>query len=357
MGPTERRTGARIAFTEDADFEELDDLGRRGSDRAHRTGRLFAGRRSRSVAWLVAVGVLLVGSRHLLGGPLPMVGQLLPFPSWTSAWHHLFASWEPTGMGTSAPASPAFGLLGVLGTFLFGRMGLLQEVLVLGCVPVGVWGTSRLLGPFASARARFVGALAYLALPLAYDELARGSWEGLVAYAVTPWIATQLARSTGISPFDAQEPGTTAWRHTLLGRMAVVGAIEALAMSFAPAMVVVVALLGLGLAGGSLVAGGVRAAWRALAVAIGGSLVACVLCVPWVIGTLSAGAGALPVFGLPGTAAVEPGWGGLLRLAVGPFGSSPLAWLLLAAAAAPLLVGRAAHLAWSVRLWTVLLVS
>lgn len=349
---------ARLGFAEDADFDELDDLGRRGRSRAHSPGRLFASRRSRLVAWLVAVAVLAIGSRHLLGNPLPLVGQLLPFPSWTSAWRHLFASWEPTGVGTSAPASPAFGVLAVLGTVLFGQMGLLQEVLVLGCVPVGVWGMSRLLGPFGSARARFVGAIAYLALPLAYDALARGRWDGLVAFGATPWIVGQLARATTLAPFDAP-PSSSApsWRRTLLGRTVAVGAIEALAMSFAPATVIVVLLCGLGMAGGSLIIGGSRSAWRALAAAGGGTLFACVLCAPWVIGILGAGGGALSVFGLAGSPATEPGWGGLLRLAVGPFGSSALAWLLLAAAFVPLLVARRARLAWAVRLWAVLVVA
>jgi GT2 family glycosyltransferase len=352
----EAQRTARIGFAEDADFDELDDFGYRAAERAHRTGRLFASRRSRIVAWLLVAAVLVVGSRHLIGDPLPLIGQFAPFGTWTSAWHQLFASWEPTGLGTTAPASPAFGVLAVLGTVVFGRMGLLQEVLVLGCFPVGVWGVSRLLGAFGSVRARFVGALAYLALPLAYDALARGRFDGLVAYAATPWLAVHLARATGLAPFDADGLGPShGWRQTLIGRMLVVGAIEGVAMSFAPGIVLVVVLVALGIASGSLVTGGSRSAWRALAVAGGATLVACVLCAPWVIGTLGTGGAVVSVFGLPASASAEPGWGGILRLAVGPYGASPLAWLLLAAAFAPLLVARQSRLAWAVRLWVVAL--
>ncbi|MGH8979726.1 MAG: hypothetical protein ACRDWE_01715, partial [Acidimicrobiales bacterium] len=352
------RPTSRIGFAEDADYNELDDLGRRGSLPVHRPGRLLASGRSRLVAGLVAAGVLAIGSRHLLGDPLPMLGQFLPFPSWISAWHHLFGSWQSTGTGTSAPASPAFGVLAVLGTALFGRMGLLQEALVFGCLPIGAWGVSRLLGAFGSARARLVGALAYLALPLAYDALARGRWDGLVAYAATPWLVGQLARSTGLAPFDGAARGTVGrWRATLAGRMVVVGATEALAMSFAPAFVVVVGCCALGIGAGCLLTGSGRSAWRAPVVGVGATVVACVLCAPWVIGTLGAGRSLLSVFGLPGTASAAPGWGGLLRLAVGPVGHSPLAWLLLAAAFAPLLLAHRERLAWAVRCWAVLLVS
>ncbi len=364
-----------LGFDDDAGFDDLDDLGHRGRrTRGKGSVGIFASRRSRVLAYLVASLVIVVGSRALIGSSVPLVGQFVPFPPWTDLWHQLFASWQPAGTGSHAPASPAYGFLALAGTVLFGRSGLLQQVAVFACFPLGAWGMSRLLGPFRSAPGRLVATLAYLALPLAVDALGRGRWDGLVAYAATPWVVLQLARATGLEPFsspapspvknvavaadlEATEPTTAAstWSRRLGGRLLWLGALEAVAMSFAPAMVVVVLVAGLGLACGSVVAGGARRGARALVVASGGTLVAAVLCTPWVVGTLLAGRGALSVLGLAADPASAPGWGGLLRMAVGPVGGSPLAWLLPGAAACALLLARNERLAWVIRLWAVAL--
>jgi GT2 family glycosyltransferase len=131
-----------LAFSEDADFDDLDDLGRRsGRDRfgRHRRRPLMSSHRSRLAVYLATALVLVVGTRGLLGQAFPQVGQLAPLGSWSSAWHQFFAGWHTPGVGTTAPATPAFALLGVSGTALFGAMGLLQKVLVLGCIPLGAW--------------------------------------------------------------------------------------------------------------------------------------------------------------------------------------------------------------------------
>ncbi|MDA8310784.1 MAG: glycosyltransferase [Actinomycetota bacterium] len=351
---------------------ELDTPGRRGRWSGHAgSGGILSSGRSRLVAGLIAAVVLVFGSRGLLGVPTPLLGQFAPFSSWTALWHRFFSSWQPAGTGSHAPSSPAFGFLAIAGTALLGRSGLLQQVVVLACFPLGAWGMSRLIRPFASARARFTAAITYLALPLAVDALARGRLDGLVAYAVTPWVVLQLAGATRLDPFDASpgapgggarlEPSARAtvpaasppWRRSVAGRLLALGALEAVAMAFAPAMVLVVLVAGLGIAGGSLVAGGARRAARAPAFAVGGTLVAAVLCMPWVLATVLAGHGALEVLGLATNPVSSPGWGGLLRMAVGPVGGSPLGWLLLAAAVPALLVARGVRLEWAIRLWAI----
>jgi GT2 family glycosyltransferase len=357
------------AFSEDADFDELDDLGRRGRRRSLSGERFLASRRSRAGVALGVAAVLVIGSRGLLGAPLPLVGQFVGFFSWTRLWQQFFSSWQPAGLGAHVPASPAFGILAIAGTVLLGHSGLLQEVVVLGCIPLGAWGAARVLRPFGSARARLVAAIAYLALPLGIDALARGRWDGLVAYAATPWIVLHLARVTQLEPFGAgmgraaTRPSRGApseigsWRRSLAFQVLGLGAIEAVTMSFAPAMIVVVLVVGCGLAVGSLLAGGARRGARAALGAVGATVVAAVLCAPWAVATLRAGGGALVVLGLPTVHESVPGWSGLLRMAVGPVGSSPLVWLLLAVAVVPLLVARGERLAWATRLWVVALVA
>jgi GT2 family glycosyltransferase len=376
-GHSERGASVDRNLAAGAEVDELEEPGVRGEGvRVRAPGGFLTSRRARFLVVAVAAIVLVVGSRGLLGARMPLLGQFAPFPSWTTLWHQFVSSRQPAGTGSSAPSSPAFGFLAIMGTLLFGRSGLLQQVVVLGCIPAGAWGMSRLVRPFACARARLVAAIAYLALPLAVDALARGRWDGLVAFAATPWVVLELAKASGLEPFSRSAgsggsvPGTAAsagtrstahaalgvpWRRTLARSALALGVLEAVAMSFAPALVVVVLVSGLGIAGGSLVAGGARRGARALAVAAGGTLVAALLCAPWVIGTLMAGRAAFGTLGLASSVASAPGWGGLLRMAVGPVGSSPLAWLLIAAALPALLVARGPRLAWAARMWAIAL--
>ncbi|HLN16610.1 MAG TPA: glycosyltransferase [Acidimicrobiales bacterium] len=341
-----------LAFSEDADFDELDDLGRRsGRDRFGRRRRrpFLSRRRSRLVVWLVATLVLLIGTRNILAAHLPLIGQYLPPLDWSASWHQFFSPWQTPGVGTTAPAAPAFAVLGTVGTVLLGAMGLTQKVLVLACFPVGAMGLSRLLRPFVSPRARLAGALGYLGLALAYNSLAEGRWDGLVAYAVVPWVLVRLARAGGAPPFGLEGAG---WRTTLLGQMVTLGVVEAVAVAFAPGVAPLVLLCSLGLAVGSYVMGNGRGAGRTLAVGAGATVAAAVLLFPWVVGTLLAGRGAVNVFGLPASPSGTVGWSALVRFAVGPTGGSPLGWLLVLAALLPLVIGRHARLAWAGRFWT-----
>ncbi len=341
-----------LAFSEDQDFDELDDLGRRsGRDRFGRKVRtppLTTGRQ-RVVAVTVAALVIVIGSRELFFGSLPMIGQLAPWPSWTTTWHHLVSGWQPAGVGSTAPATPAFGVAGIIGTLLFGAMGTAQHVLLLGCIPLGAIGMSRLLRPLVSSRARVVAVICYLGLPLPYGALGVGRFDGVIAYAALPFLLTQLARAAGVAPFD---PGRgRSWRATRHGRVALLGLLLALSASFAPALAPV--LLGCALAWevGSLVVGAGPRAGSVLLVAVQGTVVALVLCAPWAVGTALAGHHAVDIFGLPTSPSAAPTWGEVVRFAVGPVARSPIVWLLVAAAALPLLLGTGVRLAWAARLW------
>ncbi len=112
---------------------------------------------------------MLIGTRGILTGRLPAVGQFVPFPSWSPTLSQFAAGWHPSGVGTTAPASPGLALTGLVGTVLLGAMGLTQKVLIFACIPIGVWGVVRLLRPFGSQRAALVAGLAYLAMALPYN--------------------------------------------------------------------------------------------------------------------------------------------------------------------------------------------
>ena len=235
-------------------------------------------------------------------------------------------------------------------------MGTLQRVLLLGCIPVGAWGVSRFMRPLVSPRARVVAIICYLGLPLPYGALGTGRWDGLVAYALFPFIALRLARAAGVVPF-ALEPGPH-WRSRPIGQVAALGAVIALAAAFAPAVEPMVLVAGRGLGPrcparrGAPSRAGASSWWPAPV-----SAVSLVLLAPWVLGTALAGKGAVQIFGLPLTGATAPDWGELLRFAIGPVARSPLAWCIVLAAALPLAVGRGLRLVWASRLWVLALGS
>jgi len=327
--------------------------------------------RARLAIWLTAAFLVVIGSRGVLTGRLPALGQFTPFPSWWSTVSQFFTGWQPSGVGTTAPASPALGIAGALGTLLLGAMGLTQKVLIFGSLPLGAWGAVRLLRPFGSQRASLVAGLAYLAMALPYNALALGRWGALVVYAGAPWVMATLLRSTGLEPFVRRvevplPPGesaagipapTGAWasRHGLLGGALALGVLEAVLISFVPSAALVVLLVAVAMVVSSLLFRDAGSTGRAVRLAMGSTAVALLVCLPWVIGVLSAGTGVLAVFGVPIPASGAASWSSLLRFAVGPIGGSPLAWGFIVAAAAPLLVARGVRFRWAARFWTIAL--
>jgi GT2 family glycosyltransferase len=309
---------------------------------------------------------LLIGSRNLVTDRLPAVGQFAPLPRPSTLLTHFFDGWRTTGMGSTAPSPPAFGILGVLGVAFLGHMGALAKVLVLGAWPVAALGAWRLARPLDSTMPRIAAVIAVLAVPLPYNALARGRWTALLAYAAMPWFLLLLAKMTDIEPFgsgsgrrrrrrdrgrvDRLDAGP-AWRPYLL-----LGVPLAAVSAFVPGMGLAVIVAGLGMVLGSLLVGGTGAAIRALRGAIGGMVIAFLLLLPW-SAALALPGGWSTVTGVGRLPSRGFGLGALLRFQVGPVGAGIMGWALLAVAAMPLLVGRGWRFAWAVRFWAVALLG
>ena len=130
---------------------------------------------SASLAMVVALVVIAVGTRELFFGSLPLVGQLAPLPSWSTTWHHFFSGWQSAGVGTTAPASPAFGVVGIAGHRALRRHGhAAARPAARAASPSGAFGVSRFMRPLVSPRARVVAVICYLGLPLPYGALGTG---------------------------------------------------------------------------------------------------------------------------------------------------------------------------------------
>ena len=300
-----------------------------------------------------AVFVLLIGSRELLTGRIPVIGEILPFPRNPATFLRLFVGgWRTTGLGSEGAAPAAFGLLGIAGVVVVGAMGFLQKLLVLGAIPIGALGAFRLARHTGSARARLVAAVVYLSFPLPYNALARGRWGGLLAYAAAPWILGRLNRATGIEPFGARLASRWRVRHHALP----LGLLLALVAAFVPAMALLTVVIAFGIVAGSVLAGRLRASAQAVATAVAAVGVAAALLFPWTLEFVLPGATWATVTGIDLPAVRGLGLGALLRFETGPVGGAPIGWAFVVAAILPLLVGRDWRLSWAVRSWAVAIV-
>ena len=298
----------------------------------------------------VAVGlvaVFLVGSRGLLLHPLPHIG-LIPnlsggIGSWWRAW---VSTWQPAGVGSTAPGAPALGLLSLAGIVFLGATGTLEHVLVLAPLLVGPLGAYRLARPWGTGWARAGAVIAYAACPVAYGALEWGRWDALVVYAAAPWALAGLGRLSDALPYPRVQG------RRLAGQLCLLGLLTALTASVAPSWLIVLPVVAASLAGGSLLAGQSPVAGRVMAVGALTGAAGFVLLCPWSAVVIIHRAA---LFGAP-WGGRHPGVAGLLRFHVGSVGGSPLGWGLLVAGASPLLIGRSWRLAWAIRLWTVVVV-
>ncbi|GAC1517711.1 MAG: hypothetical protein NVS1B12_05230 [Acidimicrobiales bacterium] len=318
---------------------------------------LGRGRRTALVVWIAAIAVVGYGSRRVMLGHLPTIGSVAPWPSVGTLWRYFGSGWRSNGLGSGGPAPTILGVLAVGGTIALGHTTGLQHVLVVGMIPVGAIGAARLGRSFPSRRAPLVALVAYLAVPLPYNALAGGRWGALVAYGATPWLVALLLRATGAEPFridEAEEStGRAARRLSLPVRVVAVALVTALVAAVEPGYLLVVAVTGVAVLVGLLLAARNTTGIRSAVAAILGAGLATILLAPW-----STSWRAWAAFtGVAPSAAYAVRLPTLLRFQTGPVGAGPVGYALLVAAALPLIIGRGWRSSWAVALWTVALSS
>ncbi len=343
--PVEVGVGFAAAFAEDEEFDEIAESEQ--LELRTRPSRVMSSFRAQATVVVVAVFLWAIGSRNLVAMHLPLIGRLAPLDSWWSMWRHFFASWSANGVGTGSPGMPGYGVLAFAGTFVLGRMGILPRVVLIFAVPVGALGVGRLLKDRASNRARLVGALAYAAMPVGMNAIGQGRVDLLVTIAGLPFIVRRIFEVMDVPGFRTRpytEPvpfGQRGWRTTQAGQRMLLIMLVALVSALAPAALVLVAIIILGVGLARLFepdpSSSFRGTWRLL-----GSLIfnVAIFLVPLTIDTLLAGSRAPQVFGLPLGPWSTPSFSYLLRGADGSFGSGWWGWLLPLAALFALLLCR-----------------
>ncbi|MBW8827157.1 MAG: glycosyltransferase family 2 protein, partial [Acidobacteria bacterium] len=321
------------------------------------------------IAAIVAVALLFVaGSREVLFGRLPAVGGFAPFDEGpVRLLRDYLSGWRWSGLGGAGPAPSAVLLLGLLGLPFIGAMGLLQQVLVLGMVPIGLFGMWRITRRLGSSTSRAAGLTLYAVVPLPWNAISRGSWAGLLLYAAAPWMIDVIMGASSDPPGDGERGSRLhpSGLGVLLGvadarapqprSWVALGLPLAVLAAFVPLALVLFAVVAVAIAVGDLLVGRAGASVRAIPLVVGAGLVAVVLHVPWSLDLLLPGGewnalGGVAPLGQHAVAATA-----LVRFATGPYGSSVLGWAVPLAGVLGLLIGRDWRWRWTVRCWTVTL--
>ncbi len=343
--PVEVGVGFAAAFSEDEEFDEIAESEQ--LELRTRPSRVMTSFRAQATVIVVAAVLWAIGSRNLVAMHLPLIGRLAPLDSWWSMWRHYFSSWSSNGVGTGSPGMPGFGVLGVAGTFVLGRMGILPRLALIFAVPVGAIGAGRLLKDRASNRARLIGALAYAAMPVGMNAIGQGRVDVLVVVAGLPFIVRRIFEVMDVPGFRTRhygEPvpfGHRGWRTTQAGQRMLLIMLIALLTAMAPATLVLAVLVILGVAIARLFEPDAASTFRGTGRWLGSLIFnVAIFLLPMTIDTLLAGRSALEVFGLSRGPWSVPSFSFLLRGADGSFGAAWWGWLLPLAAVFALVLCR-----------------
>lgn len=291
----------------------------------------------------LAFAVLLAfGARRFLSHA-PSFAGLSEWPSLGDLLGAWGGRWRFAGLGSDAAAPASLGVFGAASAVLFGDTDLARALFAFAAAPVGALGVYRLTRPLAARALPAVTAtIAYAANPIVRNAYARGALGPLVLVALAPFIARRcFTLAEGIADPSAR-------RRALAGLVV----LSAITSSVFPAAVLLPLVITVALAVASPLVGGARLAGRASLAALVAGLGAVILLWPWSGSLVGAEASTLGFV----TRAQHPP-ADLLAFRTGPAGAGTLPYLLLAAAALPLIVATGARFAWAVRGWMLMVVS
>ncbi len=300
-----------------------------------------------TIAALAFMALVLVGSRSLIFGRVPVIGQLPGWPGVSGLVEAFTSAWRYSDLGSATPAPAQLGVFSVLGSLLLGATGLARTVIVVGALPGGVFGAWRLgrriTGPGIAAVA---AALAYGINPLPRNAIAAGRFGPLVLYALAPFIISSLLRVGGYLP----EATPRRWWRAVVA----IGALVALATAAWPPAILLPFLVALALTLAQPIARGageLRSLWRATGVATGIGLV---LLLPWPLAYLRGG-DRLAALGF--AFRLDDSFSQILRFQTGPNGAGLSGWVIAGTALLVLVLASGPRLVWATRAWVLALVS
>lgn len=302
---------------------------------------------------LVAVALIVLGARDLLTGPIPVLREFIDAgPRASALLAQWWSGWRESGLGEQAVAPGVVPGLGVLGTLLFGSIGLARRLLILAPLFLGALGAWKLLVHQRSLRARAAMLAAYGLNPVVLNAVAEGRLQALVVYGAAPWLLRRVARGAGVAPFadpEAARPPRARQAAGIALLLALVGSITPLGAAILVLTVAVMALA-------SAAAGHRNGAGEMLLQTALGTLLALPVLAPWLVAAATSGdAGSLT--GVWSGRGPIPSAPEMITGSVGPVAVGLFGWGLLVAGAYALAAGRSWRLGWAVAGWVVALVS
>jgi|GEM_PF-821509 len=315
----------------------------------------------------LAVVIILVGSRSFLVGNMPLYSQWLPVPSPFYLLAHFFGGIRSAGAQSPGPASPAYLLLAILGLIFFGSSTLAVKTIVFLFLFLGAYGVSRLVARVARGMAgrpaRVAAALAYIFLPLYFNDVALGRFEAIVCYGLMPFIFLKIS--------DILEKGTYAVRtvkvpggpgsilfdkKSILGYFTF-GLLLAVGASFAPIIILLTLITAVAMTLAAVFFDNYKLAGEVLVRSFLSVIAALIILLPWSITFFQSGLNLSVIFtALPG-AAQAPSSAALLRFDLGPVGYGWLGYAMDVAALVALLVARRYRFLFASRLLVVAIVG
>jgi GT2 family glycosyltransferase len=306
-----------------------------------------------ALAWLAVLATVILASRTFFDRGVPSVGELLPFPESPRRLLDDFASgWSPAGLGDTTPNPTGWALLSLASVLWLFRMGLGLTLTVVGLIVLGIVGAWRLVGVFPSNRARIAALVVYAAIPLVPSVVSTGRFSALVGYAVVPWFVHLVRNAAGIGTADPAADAVDLVDGVLpltarerVRRTAVVGVVAAIAVAFAPGVLVILPLVAAVLAVTTLLA---MAGWRTAAWMLTAGLAGCgigwLLNLPWSAALAWDDLVPASTSGAPGRGLVD-----IASMAIGRAELEILALALYLPLIVALAVCRAWRLTWAVR--------
>ncbi|MBT94588.1 MAG: hypothetical protein CL431_01290 [Acidimicrobiaceae bacterium] len=309
-----------------------------------------------SLAFLFLVtSFFAFGSRHLITRKVPVVGELVPFDRGSTEILENWASgYWLTGLGYEGAMPNAMGLIGVLGIFFWGFMGLLRTVLTLGMIPLGVAGIWLFLKPFGSPYVKVTGAVIYFVSPIQFYALSVGNWDALILYGALPWALIMIGRAGESSPFGkvGGQMSPNALSRDFFREVVSLGLLLGLIVSLSTISVIAMIMISLLVICGSLIAGTAIKLIRLISVIVVSCLIGLVLNLPWFLDTFVYDPSLESIFGNRTPNSDSIGVLKAITLTPNLAGNSILGWGFPAIAAVPLLIAKGERWAWAVRGWT-----
>lgn len=334
--------------------------GRFGPDGAHVVGQELASAmrtgtaRISAVLWGLIGLFVLFGSRSLIAGGVPVIGDYLPFGgSGSEMIGEWWSGWRERDMGSSGAGASVVGLLGLFSILSGGAVGLVRTLWVLLPIVVGLVGAWRMLRPTGSRRAQLGSLFVYAVIPLPWAAVATASIAGVYAYSLAPWLLAALLKAQSV--WSTRSSDDT-W-HSVVPIGGTIGAALGVTALFDLSASLILAPMVAGLLLAAILGVNLSGTLRMFVCVTVALPVVAVLALPFLVDQIAGGATWEPLAGgRDGSASAVP-LHDIISFNIGPTEPGVFVWAFGVLMVIPMIIGRSWRFELAVRGWSLAIVS